>query len=84
MRRVPVTVRATTPADLDVFVETLHAAFARFPPQPEEDGSGVFWSVLEMDRNLLAVTDDGRPVGTAAGYSFELTLPGGTGSRPPG
>lgn len=74
---MPVTVRATTPADLDVFVETLHAAFARFPPQPEEDGSGVFWSVLEMDRNLLAVADDGRPVGTAAGYSFELTLPGG-------
>jgi predicted acetyltransferase len=76
-RVVPVTVRATTPADLDVFVTTLHAAFARFPGQPEEDGSGVFWSALEMDRNLLAVAEDGRPVGTAAGYSFELTLPGG-------
>ncbi|NAZ81576.1 GNAT family N-acetyltransferase [Kineococcus sp. R8] len=74
---MPVTVRATTPADLDVFVTTLHAAFARFPEQPDEDGSGVFWSVLEMDRNLLAVTEDGRPVGTTAGYSFELTLPGG-------
>jgi predicted acetyltransferase len=29
-----------------------------------------------MDRNLLAMTADGRPVGTAAAYSFELTLPG--------
>jgi predicted acetyltransferase len=74
---VSVTVRATTPADLEVFVSTLHAAFARFPGQPEEDGSGVFWSVLEMDRNLLAITEDGRAVGTTAGYSFELTLPGG-------
>ncbi|MEW1959190.1 GNAT family N-acetyltransferase [Kineococcus sp. NPDC059986] len=73
---MPLTVRATTAADLDVFVTTLHAAFGRFPERPEEDGSGVFWSVLEMDRNLLAL-DDGRPVGTAAGYSFELTLPGG-------
>lgn len=77
VRDVPVTVRATTPADLEVFVTTLHAAFARFPGQAEADGSGVFWSVLEMDRNLLAVTDDGRAVGTAAGYTFELTVPGG-------
>ena len=30
-----------------------------------------------MDRGLLAFTADGRPVGTAAAYSFELTLPGG-------
>ncbi|MFB9377669.1 GNAT family N-acetyltransferase [Kineococcus gynurae] len=74
---MPVTVRATTPADLDIFVTTLHAAFGRFPDRPDEDGSGVFWSALEMDRNLLAVTADGRAVGTAAGYSFELTLPGG-------
>jgi GNAT superfamily N-acetyltransferase len=29
-----------------------------------------------MDRALLAFTADGRPVGTAAAYSFELTLPG--------
>lgn len=30
-----------------------------------------------MDRNLFAVTADGRPVGTVGAYSFELTLPGG-------
>lgn len=29
-----------------------------------------------MDRNLLALAADGRPVGTAGAYSFELTLPG--------
>ncbi|GAU65821.1 hypothetical protein SSP35_02_01880 [Streptomyces sp. NBRC 110611] len=31
-----------------------------------------------MDRNLLATTADGRPVGTTGAYSFELTLPGGS------
>jgi predicted acetyltransferase len=33
-------------------------------------------SALDMDRCLLALTADGRPVGTAAAHSFELTLPG--------
>ncbi|MFF9817664.1 GNAT family N-acetyltransferase [Streptomyces sp. NPDC014006] len=70
-------IRRTTEQDLDVFVDTLHAAFGRFPETPSE-GRGVWWSALEMDRNLLAVTADGRPVGTAGAYSFELTLPGGT------
>ncbi|QRP44586.1 GNAT family N-acetyltransferase [Amycolatopsis sp. FDAARGOS 1241] len=69
-------IRATTGKDLDVFVDTLHAAFARFPETPA-DGGGVWWAALEMDRSLLAVTADGRPVGTAGAYSFELTLPGG-------
>ena len=69
-------IRPTTDQDLDVFVDTLHAAFGRFPEAPPA-GGGVWWSALEMDRNLLAMTADGRPVGTAAAYSFELTLPGG-------
>ncbi|MFF4249609.1 GNAT family N-acetyltransferase [Streptomyces sp. NPDC001663] len=69
-------IRSTTDQDLDVFVDTLHAAFGRFPETPSEDGGGVWWSALEMDRNLLAMTVDGRPVGTAGAYSFELTLPG--------
>lgn len=68
-------IRPTTDQDLDVFVDTLHTAFGRFPETPTE-GRGVWWSALEMDRNLLAVTADGRPVGTAGAYSFELTLPG--------
>src|SRR5258705_8941661 len=68
-------IRPTTDQDLDVFVDTLHAAFGRFPETGTE-GGGVGWSALEMDRNLLAMTADGRPVGTAGAYSFELTLPG--------
>jgi predicted acetyltransferase len=68
--------RATTDQDLDLFITTLHTAFGRFPDTPAEDGSGVFWAAMEMDRGLFAVAADGRPVGTAATYSFELTLPG--------
>ncbi|MGW8972381.1 GNAT family N-acetyltransferase [Streptomyces platensis] len=69
-------IRSTTDEDFEVFVDTLHAAFGRFPETPTEGGGGVWWSALEMDRNLLAMTADGRPVGTAGAYSFELTLPG--------
>ncbi|MFG3115583.1 GNAT family N-acetyltransferase [Streptomyces sp. NPDC048197] len=69
-------IRPTTDQDLDVFVDTVHAAFGRFPESPAEGGGGLWWSALEMDRNLLAMTADGRPVGTAGAYSFELTLPG--------
>ncbi|MDH6226084.1 GNAT family N-acetyltransferase [Streptomyces sp. MJP52] len=68
-------IRSTTDQDLDVFVDTLHAAFGLFPDTPVE-GRGVWWSAFEMDRGLLAVAADGRPVGTAGAYSFELTLPG--------
>jgi hypothetical protein len=52
-------IRPTTDQDLDVFVDTLHAAFGRFPQTPAE-GGGVWWSALETDRNLLAMTADGR------------------------
>ncbi|MFI1971726.1 GNAT family N-acetyltransferase [Streptomyces cinnamoneus] len=69
-------IRPTTDKDLDVFVDTLHAAFGRFPETPAEGGGGLWWSALETDRSLLAVAADGRPVGTASAYSFELTLPG--------
>lgn len=69
-------IRPTTDADLEVFVETVHTAFGQFPETPVGDG-GRWWSALEMDRGLLAVAPDGKPVGTAAAYSFELTLPGG-------
>ncbi|TXS05988.1 GNAT family N-acetyltransferase [Streptomyces sp. col6] len=70
-------IRPTTDADLEVFVETVHTAFGQFPETPVGDG-GRWWSALEMDRGLLAVAPDGKPVGTAAAYSFDLTLPGGT------
>jgi predicted acetyltransferase len=70
-------IRSTTDQDLDVFVNTLYVAFGRFPDTPAEDGSGALWSAYEMDRNLIAETAEGQPVGTAGCYSFELTLPGG-------
>ncbi|WP_327406326.1 GNAT family N-acetyltransferase [Streptomyces sp. NBC_01288] len=76
-------IRPTTDEDLDVFVDTVHAAFGLFPETPVE-GGGLWWSALEMDRCLLALTADGRPVGTAATYPFELTLPGGTLVPAPG
>ncbi|QLE70327.1 GNAT family N-acetyltransferase [Streptomyces rectiverticillatus] len=69
-------IRPTTDKDLDVFVDTLHAAFGLFPETPAEGGGGLWWSALEMDRSLLAMTAGGRAVGTAGAYSFELTLPG--------
>lgn len=67
-------IRPTTDQDLDVFVATIHAAFA-WLPEPPAEGRGPWWAALEMDRNLLAIAD-GRAVGTAGAYSFELTLPG--------
>ncbi|MFC0601733.1 GNAT family N-acetyltransferase [Streptomyces palmae] len=70
-------IRPTTDEDLDVFVDTLHAAFGLIPDPPAE-GSQGWWSAFEMDRGLLATAADGRPIGTAGAYSFELTLPGGT------
>ncbi|MFD5538275.1 GNAT family N-acetyltransferase [Streptomyces sp. NPDC127079] len=76
-------IRPATDKDLDVFVDTVHAAFGRFPETPVE-GGGLWWSALEMDRCLLALTEDGRPVGTAATHSFELTLPGETLVPAPG
>ncbi|MGX1365258.1 putative acetyltransferase [Streptomyces canus] len=76
-------IRPTTDEDLDVFVDTVHAAFGYFPETPVE-GGGLWWSALEMDRCLLALTADGRPVGTAATYPFELTLPGETLVPAPG
>ncbi|MGY1500179.1 GNAT family N-acetyltransferase [Streptomyces sp. QTS52] len=76
-------IRSTTDEDLDVFVDTVHAAFGLFPEPPVE-GGGLWWSALEMDRCLLALTADGRPIGTAATYPFELTLPGETLVPAPG
>src|SRR6478736_2000829 len=69
-------IRATTEQDLPVFLDVVHTAFGRFTETPV-DGGGLWWSAIEMDRGLLAFTAEGRPVGSAAAYSFELTLPGG-------
>ncbi|WP_099908001.1 GNAT family N-acetyltransferase [Streptomyces sp. TLI_171] len=69
-------IRPTTDEDFDVFVDTMHAAFALFREETDEGRTGAWWSAFELDRGLLAVAD-GRPVGTAGAYTLELTLPGG-------
>ncbi|MFC5909163.1 GNAT family N-acetyltransferase [Streptacidiphilus monticola] len=69
-------IRSTTEKDLDLFVDTVHTAFGLVRNAPDEDGGGVLWAAYEMDRGVLAVAPDGRPIGTAGTYSFELTLPG--------
>ncbi|WP_380284467.1 GNAT family N-acetyltransferase [Kitasatospora purpeofusca] len=71
-------IRSTTEQDHDVFVDTLLTPFGLVRDTTAEDGGGAWWSALEMDRGVMAVADDGRPIGTAASYSFELTLPGDT------
>ncbi|GLW68690.1 UPF0256 protein [Kitasatospora phosalacinea] len=70
-------IRPTTEQDHELFVETMHAAFGLFVDPPGEDGGGVWWSAFEPERGLLARDADGRPIGTAGAYTFELTLPGG-------
>ncbi|WP_435843755.1 hypothetical protein [Streptomyces fructofermentans] len=60
-------IRSTTDEDLDVFVDAVHSAFGRFRETPVDVG-GLRWSALEIDRHLLAPTEDGRPVGTADPY----------------
>jgi len=70
-------IRPPADGELDVFVDTVHAAFGQFPETPVE-GGGLWWSALELERCLLARTAEGRAVGTAAAYSFDLTLPGET------
>ncbi|MET9633229.1 GNAT family N-acetyltransferase [Lentzea sp. NPDC006480] len=67
-------IRATS--DLAAFVDTVHTAFGRFPETPDEHGGGLWWSAIEIDRSLMAFTDDEKPIGTATAHSFELTLPG--------
>ncbi|MEU1285811.1 GNAT family N-acetyltransferase [Kitasatospora sp. NPDC005856] len=69
-------IRSTTDQDLKAYVDTFHAALGRLPEAADANGGGVWWAATEMDRNLLAVTADGRPVGTAGAHTFELTLPG--------
>ncbi|MGK4585169.1 GNAT family N-acetyltransferase [Kitasatospora sp. HPMI-4] len=76
-------IRSTSESDRETFLRTLLSAFGQFPTPPAE-GEGAWWSAYEMDRNLLATTDEDRPVGTAGAYTFELTLPGAVSVPVPG
>lgn len=69
-------IRSTAAEDLGLLIDTVHTAFGRFPETPDDNGGGLWWSAIEIERGLLAVTGDGKAVGSATAHSFELTLPG--------
>lgn len=67
-------VRPVADSELPVFAQVAHQAFGSTrPPQ----------GMLELDKHVfeaersLAAFDGGQPVGTAAAFSFGLTVPGG-------
>ncbi|MBB1159960.1 GNAT family N-acetyltransferase [Amycolatopsis dendrobii] len=59
--------------DYELFFSTVQAAFGRY--WPDSAGSGIL-GAFESERSLIAHAPDGKPVGTAGAYSFDLTLPG--------
>ncbi|QKW30850.1 GNAT family N-acetyltransferase [Streptomyces seoulensis] len=76
-------IRTTTENERELFLRTLMAAFGTHLTPPAE-GEGAWWAALEADDSLLALDEDGAPVGTAGAYSFELTLPGDRMTPVPG
>jgi predicted acetyltransferase len=66
-------IRAITADELTQFIRAEGAAFGG---QPDEREIETRRSYIELDRCIAAI-EDGRIVGTAGAYSFELTLPGG-------
>jgi predicted acetyltransferase len=55
----------------------LRATFSAFSEEPEGDDVERDLGLMPADR-VLAAWDSGRPVGTAASWPFELTVPGGS------
>lgn len=70
-------IRSTFDSDRETFLRTLLAAFGQLRKASAE-GDSTWWSAWEMDRSLIATAADGRAIGTAGAYTFELTLPGDT------
>ncbi len=69
----PYPIRPVNPEELDVFHAVGMHAF-HGSPLSDEDRQNIA-SVLEFDRSLAAF-DGSTPVGTAAAFSFQLTVPG--------
>jgi predicted acetyltransferase len=69
----PYPIRPLSPEELDVFHAVGMHAF-HGSPLSDEDRQNIV-SVLEFDRTLAAF-DGGTPIGTAAAFSFQLTVPG--------
>jgi predicted acetyltransferase len=69
----PYPIRPVSAEELDAFYTVTMHAFQGSPLTPEE--RQLVLSHLEFDRSLAAF-DAATPVGTAAAYSFQLTVPG--------
>ena len=69
----PYPIRPVSAEELDAFYTVTMHAFQGSPLTPEE--RKLVESHLEFDRSLAAF-DGATPVGTAAAYSFQLTVPG--------
>ena len=62
------------------FETVLRAATTAFGEELKDDELERQRKLMPLDR-VLAAWDDGRPVGVAASYPFELTVPGGAAPR---
>lgn len=68
-------IRPITPDEFPAFVRVPQTAFGHGMPSDEE--MEMERAGFEYDRSVAAV-EDGRILGTAGAYSFQLTLPGST------
>ncbi len=66
--------RSPTAEELETALRTTHAAFGADLPEDDLERQRAW---MPPDR-VLAAWDDGRPIGTAASFPFELTVPGGS------
>lgn len=66
-------IRTPTEDEFDVAVKTIEAAFGN---QPAEGDLDRHRKTMPRDR-IVCAFDDARPVGTAASFPFQLTIPGG-------
>ena len=69
------TIEIRSPSD-DELVAAMRAGEASFGEQPQEEDIARHRKTMPLER-FLAAYDDGRPIGTAAAFPFELTIPGG-------
>src|SRR6266568_7426088 len=61
----------------DELRDAMLAGTAAFASELQEDDVERHKKTMPLDR-FLAAYDEGRPVGTAAAFPFDLTVPGGT------
>src|SRR5712691_8546328 len=66
-------VRTASDDEFEVAVRTIEAAFGEEPGEGDLDRAR---KTMPLDR-ILCAFDDGRPVGTAASFPLQLTIPGG-------